>query len=118
MRTEHDLKEDNDLCIKRLRLDNAQLQYALENSETIVSDLSVLVKRLVRSLRRDAPDNRLTDTAINYLKRKHLLESSLRDEDFPSPICKKDCCSPCGECHLNVGEKCDICGAVEIADGG
>jgi hypothetical protein len=24
---------------------------------------------------------------------------------------------PCGECHLHAGETCDICGAVEPADG-
>lgn len=99
--------------IKHLRIDNAQLQYALEQSETIVDDLAQLVKRLVHSLRRDAPDNRLTDQAMDYLKNKQLLGSAFRGDDFPKPTYKKDRRSPCGECHLNIGETCDICGAVE-----
>lgn len=65
--------------IKHLRIDNAQLQYALEQSETIVDDLAQLVKRLAHQLRKAAPDNELSDKALDYLKRKKLYESPLRD---------------------------------------
>lgn len=67
------------LDIKHLRIDNAQLQYALEQSETIVDDLAQLVTRLVRQLRKAAPDNELSEKALDYLKRKELLGSPLRD---------------------------------------
>lgn len=30
---------------------------------------------------------------------------------FPQ-ITRKDGCEPCGECRLNIGETCDICGAI------
>jgi hypothetical protein len=33
-------------------------------------------------------------------------------ETFPQPR-RKDGELPCGECHLNQGETCDICGAVQ-----
>lgn len=65
--------------IKHLRIDNAQLQYALEQSETIVDDLAQLVKRLVHQLRKAAPDNELSEKALDYLKRKELLGSPLRE---------------------------------------
>lgn len=32
--------------------------------------------------------------------------------DFPEPQ-RRDGKEPCGECHLQVGEVCDICGAVQ-----
>jgi len=65
--------------IKHLRIDNAQLQYALEQSETIVDDLAQLVKQLVHQLRKAAPGNELSEKAMDYLKRKGLLGSPLRD---------------------------------------
>lgn len=33
---------------------------------------------------------------------------------FPKPK-RKDGKEPCGECHLHLGERCDICGAVRHA---
>lgn len=68
-----------DVDIKHLRIDNAQLQYALEQSETIVDDLAQLVKRLVYQLRKNDPDNDLPEKAMAYLKSKKLYESPLRD---------------------------------------
>lgn len=32
-------------------------------------------------------------------------------DDFPRPQ-RRDGKKPCGECHLQAGETCDICGAV------
>jgi hypothetical protein len=37
------------------------------------------------------------------------------DEEFPKPQ-RRDGKEPCGECHLQVGEVCDICGAVQPVD--
>lgn len=68
-----------DVDIKHLRIDNAQLQYALEQSETIVDDLAQLVTRLVRQLRKANPDNELSEKALDYLKRKELYRSPLRE---------------------------------------
>ena len=68
-----------DVDIKHLRIDNAQLQYALEQSETIVDDLAQLVKRLVNQLLKAAPDNELSEKALDYLKLKKLCGSPLRD---------------------------------------
>ena len=58
--------------------DNAQLQYALEQSETIVDDLAQLVMRLAHALRKAEPDNELSDKALDYLKRNGLTGSILR----------------------------------------
>ena len=65
--------------MEHLRIDNAQLQYALEQSETIVDDLAQLVMRLVHQLRKAEPDNELPDKALDYLKRNGLTGSILRD---------------------------------------
>lgn len=65
--------------MEHLRIDNAQLQYALEQSETIVDDLAQLVMRLVHQLRKAEPDNELSDKALDYLKRNGLTGSILRD---------------------------------------
>jgi hypothetical protein len=35
--------------------------------------------------------------------------------EFPQPQ-RRDGKEPCGECHLQVGEVCDICGAVQPVD--
>ena len=64
--------------MEHLRIDNAQLQYALEQSETIVDDLAQLVMRLVHQLRKAEPDNELSDKALDYLKRNGLTGSILR----------------------------------------
>jgi hypothetical protein len=37
------------------------------------------------------------------------------EDDFPKPQ-RRDGKEPCGECHLQVGEVCDICGAVQPVD--
>ena len=65
--------------MEHLRIDNAQLQYALEHSETIVDDLAQLVMRLVHQLRKAEPDNELSDKALDYLKRNGLTGLILRD---------------------------------------
>lgn len=65
--------------MEHLRIDNAQLQYALEQSETIVDDLAQLVMRLVHQLRKAEPDNELSDKALDYLKLNGLTGSILRD---------------------------------------
>jgi len=38
----------------------------------------------------------------------------MREEPFPQPR-RKDGEEPCGECHIQPGERCDICGAVADA---
>lgn len=35
-----------------------------------------------------------------------------RDDDFPKPKHKAPGASPCGECHIQPGETCDICGVT------
>ena len=37
--------------------------------------------------------------------------AKLKGEEFPKPS-RKDGKEPCGECHLQPGEVCDICGAI------
>jgi len=49
--------------------------------EQVVDDLATLVLRLVRDLRKAAPDNELTAKALDYLKRKALTGSPLREFD-------------------------------------
>lgn len=46
-------------------------------------DLPTLVKRLAQALRKAAPDNDLTEKALDYLKRKSLGENILRDDLQP-----------------------------------
>lgn len=73
--------EDRDLLeeIAELKLDTAQLQFALEQSEKVVNELAVLVNRLARSLRKESPDNEILAKAMDYLKRNGLEGSPLRD---------------------------------------
>ena len=63
----------------KIRADNAQLQYALEQSEKVVDELAQLVKQLVQSLRKATPDAELPAKALDYLKRKELCGSPLRE---------------------------------------
>ena len=56
----------------KMRADNAQLQYALEQSENVVDDLAYLVKQLVHSIKNDRPDKVLSERAMDYLKRKNI----------------------------------------------
>lgn len=57
----------------------AQEDYAALERET--DDLVELVKRLAYALRKAAPDNGLSEKALDYLRRKNLLGSPLRDAD-------------------------------------
>lgn len=50
-----------------------------EELEKVVDDLAQIVKRLASSLRKATPDNDLPDKAMDYLKRKELLGSPLRE---------------------------------------
>jgi hypothetical protein len=50
------------------------------NTQQPVEDLSALVQRLVRHLRKAAPDDELSDKAMDYLRRNGRLGSPLRDE--------------------------------------
>lgn len=50
-----------------------------EIQEKIVDDLAELVKRLAQSLRKAAPDNDLPEKALDYLKRKEICGSPLRE---------------------------------------
>jgi|CXWL01.1.fsa_nt_gi hypothetical protein len=63
----------------KMRADNAQLQYALEQSENVVGDLAYLVRQLVHSIKNDRADKVLSERAMDYLKRKELLGSLLRE---------------------------------------
>lgn len=58
--------------------ERAQTDYA--NLERVTEDLVALVCRLADSLRKAAPDNDLPKKALDYLKRKDLLGSPLRDD--------------------------------------
>lgn len=53
-----------------------------------------------------------TDTKIEAVKGA---ESELKPmlDEFPKPTYKEGR-DPCGECHLHLGEKCDICGAKRV----
>jgi cell division protein FtsB len=74
----------------QLKAENAQLKNqeielkaeveALRNSSSCVGDLSALVRQLVHRLRKAAPDNDLPEKALDYLKRKGLQGSPLRNE--------------------------------------
>ena len=50
------------------------------NTQSPVEDLSALVQRLVRRLRKAAPDDELPDLAMDYLRRTNRLGSPLRSE--------------------------------------
>ncbi|WP_206118763.1 hypothetical protein [Chromobacterium fluminis] len=49
-----------------------------ESHPSQVGDLVMLIKQLVRSLCKAAPDNEMAARALDYLKRKDLLGSPLR----------------------------------------
>ena len=53
--------------------------WMIEQSEKVMGELAQLVKRLAHSLRKAAPDNELPEKALDYLKRKELLGSPLRE---------------------------------------
>jgi hypothetical protein len=50
-----------------------------EELEKVVDDLAQLVKQLARALRNTNPDAELPAKALDYLKRKELLGSPLRE---------------------------------------
>jgi len=50
-----------------------------EELEKVVDDLAQMVKRLARALRKSNPDTELPAKALDYLKRKELLGSPLRE---------------------------------------
>lgn len=56
--------------------ERAQQDYA--ELERVTDDLAALVRQLVRSLRKAAPQHALPDKALDYLKRKGLQGSPLR----------------------------------------
>lgn len=63
---------------------NAELRAeyeALRNSSSCVDDLSAIVRKLVHQLRKAAPDNDLPEKALDYLKRKGLQGSPMREID-------------------------------------
>lgn len=53
-------------------------------SAPAVDDLAMLVARLVRALRKAAPDNELSEQALDYLKREGLTGSALRAAPVPA----------------------------------
>jgi hypothetical protein len=57
--------------------EQAQKDYA--DLERVTDDLTMLVVRLARSLRKAAPDNKLPAQALDYLKRNGIEGSPLRD---------------------------------------
>jgi phage gpG-like protein len=63
--------------------ERAQQDYA--ELERVTDDLAALVRQLVRSLRKAAPDNELADKALDYLKRKGLQGSPLRHNTEAKP---------------------------------
>jgi hypothetical protein len=61
-----------------------------QGAEAVVADLSMLVRQLVHSLRKAAPDNALSDRAVDYLKRKGLAGSPLREAAPPAQTALTD----------------------------
>lgn len=61
--------------------ERAQEDYAA--LERVADDLIALVQRLARALRKAAPDNYLSGKALDYLRRKNLQGSMLRDAEAP-----------------------------------
>lgn len=59
----------------------AQEDYAA--LERDADDLVALVQRLARALRKAKPDSDLPEKALDYLRRKNLQGSPLRDADAP-----------------------------------
>ena len=95
--TKHGIADDH-VCILHVKEDSTSASYRLDelsvlplgahklytkhsNHSEIVDDLSKLVIRLVRSLRKSAPDNDLSEKALDYLKRNGLLGSPLRGDE-------------------------------------
>lgn len=58
--------------------ERAQKDYA--ELERVTDDLAALVRRLAHSLKKAVPSNDLPEKAMDYLKRKDLQGSPLRDE--------------------------------------
>ena len=56
-----------------------QAQKDYNELDKIAGDLAILVVRLSRTLRKAAPDNDLPEKAMDYLRRKKLYGSPLRD---------------------------------------
>jgi hypothetical protein len=68
--------------LKRKTCAQAPVENAARGDRT-VDELAMLVKQLVHSLRRAAPDNALADRAVDYLTRRGLQGSPLRVETQP-----------------------------------
>jgi hypothetical protein len=58
-----------------------------------VGELAMLVRQLVHSLRKVAPDNEISNRALDYLKRKGLSGNPMRAEAQLAPQ-SKDCQRP------------------------
>lgn len=56
-----------------------------EQAGDVIADLAMLVRRLVRRLEKDIPGTDLAPQAIDFLKRKGLLGSPLREEATAAP---------------------------------
>jgi len=94
--------------------ERAQEDYAA--LERVADDLAVLVQRLVRCLRKAAPDSELPDQATDYLRRKSLQGSPLRDERACSTA------APVPHPERSAGDERMITepweAVVEVSDGG
>jgi len=58
--------------------------------EKVVGDLTILVKQLAHLLKKSSPDKALPDAAMDYLKRKDLLGSPLREVPNAELRCAAD----------------------------
>lgn len=70
-----DVRDEID-ALRAALASTAQQDYA--ELERVTDDLAALVRQLVRSLRKAAPQHALPDKALDYLKRKGLQGSPLR----------------------------------------
>ena len=84
------------------------LQMAAANE--LLDSLEAIIERWDTPLWKDAPNTG------NYINAARLVVAKAKGEQFPQPS-KKTGGDPCGECHLQAGETCDICGAIAKAKG-
>lgn len=76
----------------RQRAEKAEAQLAAISSKegAIVDDLAMLVRRLVHALHKSKPDSTLAKQAVDYLRRKGLQGSPLREHQPHSDASKED----------------------------
>ena len=99
-----ELKQQNEILTRDYEVMKALYETDLEDRDKAVSELLEFVEEVRRT-----GDTRLASMVIAVI-------AKAKGEQFPQPS-KKTGGDPCGECHLQAGETCDICGAIAKAKG-